>query len=203
MPGGLIVVVVDRRRADEEGRAGTGGQHVEDGPVGQAFQRVGLLCSPVRLPLQAGQVQQPRHLGAARATGEGGHGRAGLPDALQLVEVGHHLGAFPVFGSILQHPQNEGAVHQRDGPARLTRTGGHPRLGGAQASQAGDLGQVPAQVEQVPGHRPPIFVQVVLGVAQRGLAVGLGRLAAAVPVDQAADVEEVVQRRPVRVGLDL
>ena len=145
---------------------------------------IGFFVGPGLIPSDLGQMEQARHFAVPWPADEGGHAGPGSPDAVQLMQVVVDF-LFPApCRQILQHPQDERPVHQCDG-----RPG---RLDGAQVGQAGDLSQIAPHVEQVPGHQQIVLVQVGLGVPQRWLAVCLGRLAAAVPVYHAADVDEVI-----------
>ena len=203
MARGRIVLMIDRRRAQEDGGAGPWRQHLEDRAVRNALERIGLTLCSFRVAPHVRQVEQAGHLGPSGPACEGAQRGAGRANAVQPGHVGRCLFGLSGGRSLIEYPEEQRAIDEGYHRDRRHALRGPVPLSLAQVGHPTNLRQVASHVQQVARDWRSIFVQVILRIAQRRQAQRFGRLSGAVPVDEAPHVDQVVVGHPMAIWLDL
>jgi len=193
-------VLVGGRAPHEQGRTLSRLQEAKEGAIGQAAvvgvgQAAHLLAG---LGLQLSQIEEGNDLGAVGPADKAGHRHPSPAQPFQVAQVvGQDLPPAPLGQVAGPQPDEEGPVAQSQAGRPLRH------LGQQQARQHLHLGQVPLDAHRVAADGIAAGIDLFLGVAQAGLGSHAWRLAAAVAVDDAADVDGIVEGQPVAVGIDL
>ncbi len=143
--------------------------------------------------LEGDQAQQVDHVAVAWAAHDARQRGPGVAQPGHGGEIPAQAGLLPLPGGVPREPIHQRPIYQGEDPIRLGLA--HP-LG-----QTLHLGGGEPDVQQVALHQPALLIEILVREKDGGVAVRPRARVAAMLEDDAADVQQIVQRHAVAVGL--